>query len=75
MLREIRRASIERSAKVRVLGVDHWSLCRGQRYGTILVDLERHRVVDLLPERSSETPDAWLRQHPEVEIVSRDRAD
>lgn len=46
---------------------------KGQTYGTILVDLERRRTIDLLPDRSTETVVAWLRAHPEVEIVSRDR--
>ena len=57
-----------------VVGVDDWAFKKGHRYGTILVDLERHRLVDLLPERSSESLSAWLKQHPHIEIVSRDRA-
>jgi transposase len=58
----------------RVLGVDDWAKCKGQRYGTILVDHERERVIDLLDDRTSETLAAWLQAHHEVEIVTRDRA-
>ncbi len=47
---------------------------KGQTYGTILVDLELRRPVDLLPDRSEETLEAWLRTHPEIDIISRDRA-
>ena len=58
----------------RVVGIDDWAWRKGQRYGTIFCDLERGRVIDLLPDRSTESTAAWLRAHPGVEIVSRDRA-
>ncbi len=58
---------------VRVVGVDDWSWKKGRRYGAILVDLERRKIIDLLQDRSSATFAQWLRQHPEVEIISRDR--
>jgi transposase len=58
---------------VRVLGVDDWAWRKGQNFGTILVDLERSQVVDLLPTRSADSLVEWLAQHPEVTTVSRDR--
>jgi transposase len=59
---------------VRVLGIDDWAYKKGRQYGTLLVDLELHRPIDLLPDRTTETLATWLNAHPEVEIVTRDRS-
>jgi transposase len=56
------------------LGVDDWAWRKGQEYGTILVDLDRHAVVDLLPDRSAEGLAEWLAKHPTVNVISRDRS-
>lgn len=69
------RATPERETKTpRVLGVDDWAFRKGHHYGTILVDLESRCPIDLLPERSSEALETWLKEHPGVEIISRDRS-
>src|SRR5512135_1238434 len=59
--------------QVRVVGVDDWSWRRGKRFGTLLVNLETHKIVDLLADREAESVQQWLAAHPEVEVVSRDR--
>ena len=58
----------------RVLGIDDWAWKKRHRYGTILCDLEAGKVIDLLPDRESETLATWLREHPGTHIISRDRA-
>jgi transposase len=74
LLRYIRQGRVSDRPTPRVLGVDDWAYKRGQRYGTILVDLEQRAVVDLLPDRSAESLAAWIQSHPGIEVVSRDRA-
>jgi transposase len=54
--------------------VDDWALRRGATYGTILVDLEARHVVDLLADRTAATLAAWLRRHPAVQVIARDRS-
>jgi transposase len=75
LLRLIRARGAELVSPPRIIGVDDWAWRRGHRYGTIICDLERRRVIDLLPDRTGETLASWLRQHGEsVAVVSRDRA-
>lgn len=73
LLRRLMHLAAPPLPPVRALGVDDWSWKKGQRYGTILVDLERHKIIDLLPDRASATFATWLRQHPEIKVISRDR--
>jgi transposase len=74
VLRRVRDHPSEACARpVQNLGVDDWAWRKGQEYGTILVNLDAHRVVDLLPDRAADSFSEWLRDHPEIVTISRDR--
>ena len=68
LLRLIRSARWEEPEGARVIGIDEWAWRRGQTYGTILCDLEKGRVLDLLPDRETRTVSAWLGRHPDVTV-------
>jgi transposase len=75
LLRELRRSSSpERKPCPRVVGIDDWAIRRGHRYGTIVVDLERREPIAVFEGREATAVADWLRAHPTIEIVARDRA-
>jgi transposase len=74
LLRRVKRLKNKPTGPPRVVGIDDWAWRKGQCYGTIVVDLERGDVIDLLPDRDADTVAAWFKAHPGIEVVSRDRS-
>ena len=73
VLRRMMDLPTSAAGSVVALGIDDFSFRRGRKFGTILVDLDLHQVIDVLAERSSQTSADWMRDHPEIDYVSRDR--
>jgi transposase len=74
-LRVVRSCTLPESSPSRVFGVDAWAYRRGHGCGTLICDLESHRPIDLLPDRSTESFQNWLSQPVGIEVISRDRGD
>ncbi|MEW6733903.1 MAG: transposase [Acidobacteriota bacterium] len=74
LIRRVRQAAREEFSTPKVLGVDDWAFRKSKKYGTILVDLEKRVIIDLLPDREAQTLAGWLKEHNGIEFIARDRA-
>jgi transposase len=74
LLRLAHRTILPPPAAPRAIGIDDWAWRKGHRYGTLIIDLERHVPVDVLADREASSVAAWLAAHPQVEIIARDRS-
>lgn len=74
ILRLLRQIVLPAMVTPQVIGIDDWAFRKGRQYGTLIVDHERGKPIELLPERDRETVIAWLENHPTIEVVTRDRS-
>lgn len=74
LLRSLHAAALPNFEQPEVIGVDDFALLKGRKYGTIVVDFEGHRPIELLEGRSAETLAAWLKEYPKLRIIGRDRS-
>jgi transposase len=74
ILRQLNQLDVPVPASPRVIGIDDWALRKGRDYGTIIIDHETGKPIDLLPDRDSETVKEWLDTQPSIELVTRDRS-
>ncbi len=73
LLRYVRGSPEVAHPQPHAVGIDDWAFRRGGRYGTMIVDLERHEVIDLIEDREAGAVRAWLERHPQIRIIARDR--
>ncbi|HEU5381259.1 MAG TPA: transposase [Ktedonobacteraceae bacterium] len=73
ILRILRKTPAPAGPTPKMLGRDEWAYRRGKKYGTLLIDLERGVPVDVLPDRQAASVETWLKNHPGVQLISRDR--
>jgi transposase len=74
ILRKLHALKLPDVKKASVIGVDDFAFTRSQSYGTLIVDLENNQPIDMLPDRMARTLAIWLKAHPEVRIIARDRS-
>jgi transposase len=73
LLQWVKKGAQPVAAEARVIGIDEWAKRKGWTYGTIVVDLERHTVIDVLAQHSTEAVEQWLVAHPAIQLICRDR--
>jgi transposase len=73
LVRLQRRTALPPPPAPEIIGVDDWSFRKGRTYGALVVDLERHQPIEVLPDKTAETFASWLKAYPTIKVITRDR--
>ena len=71
-LKKLPKDLIKVDKAVTNIGVDDFAFKKGKHYCTLICDLDKRKVLEILPSRNKEDLLEWLKKYPQIKLVSKD---